>query len=159
MNTEFNYCSVIGKLNFLEKSTCPDITYSVHQCAHFSSDPKQSHADLVKHIGRYLKGMPNEGITLHLNAQQSFQYWVDADFPSNWRPEGAQTDPMTAKSHSGWIIQYAGCTITWVSKVQTLTALSTTEAKYVVLSMAMREQLPLINLLKEIVSHNVDASL
>ena len=33
------------------------------------------------------------------------------------------------------------------------------EAKYVVLSMAMREQLPLINLLKEIMSHNVDASL
>ena len=96
---------------------------------------------------------------LHLNAQQSFQCWVDADFSGNWRPEGAQMDPMTAKSHSGWIIQYAGCPITWASKLQTLTALSTTEAEYVVLSMAMREQLPLINLLKEIMSHNVDASL
>ena len=33
------------------------------------------------------------------------------------------------------------------------------EAVYVALSMAMREQLPLINLLKETVSHNVDAHL
>ena len=154
MNTKFNYCSVIGKLNFLEKSTCPDIAYTVHQCAHFSADPKQSHADAVKCIGRYLIG-----IMLHLNAQQSFQCWVDADFSGNWRPEGSQMDPMTAKSHSGWIIQYAGCPITWAPKLQTLTALSTTEAEYVVLSMAMREQLPLINLLKEILSHNVDASL
>jgi hypothetical protein len=29
----FNYCSVIGKLNFLEKSTRPEIAYAVHQCA------------------------------------------------------------------------------------------------------------------------------
>ena len=112
MNTEFNYCSVIGKLNFLEKSMHPDIAYAVHQCACFSADPKQSHMDAVKHIGRYLKGTPNDGITLHLDAQQSFQCWVDADFSGNWRPGGAQTDPMTAKSWSGWIIQYAGCPIT-----------------------------------------------
>ena len=48
MTNEFNYRSVIGKLNFLEKSTRPDITYAVHQCTHFSADPKQSHADAIK---------------------------------------------------------------------------------------------------------------
>ena len=150
---------VIGKLNFLEKSTCPDITYAIHQCARFSADPKQSHTDAVKCIGQYLKGTPNEGIMLHRNMQQSFQCWVDADFSGNWRPEGAQQDPITAKSRSGWIIRYAGCPITWASKLQTLTALSTTETEYVALSMAMREQLPLIKLLKEVESHNVDANL
>ena len=66
---------------------------------------------------------------------------------------------MTAKSHSGWIIRYAGCPITWASKLQTLTALTTTEAEYMALSMAMREQLPLIQLLKEVVAHKVDANL
>ena len=48
MTTEFNYCSVIGKLNFLEKSTRPDIAYTVHRCACFSDAPKQSHVDAVK---------------------------------------------------------------------------------------------------------------
>ena len=66
---------------------------------------------------------------------------------------------MTAKSRSGWIIRYAGCPITWASKLQTLTALSTTEAEYVALSMAMREQLPLLQLLKEVVSHKTDTNL
>ena len=159
MTNEFNYRSVIGKLHFLEKSTFPDIANAVHQCARFSADPKQSHADAVKCIGRYLKGTPHEGITLRPDTQQSFQCWVDADFAGNWKPEGAQHDPMTAKSRSGWIIQYAGCPITWASKLQTLTALSTTEAEYVALSMAMRKQLPLIQLLKEVVAHKVDANL
>ena len=104
MTNEFNYRSVIGKLNFLEKSTRPDIAYAVHQCARFSADQKQSHADAVKRIGRYLKGTPSVGITLRPDTQQSFQCWVDADFSGNWKPEGAQHDPMTAKSRSGWII-------------------------------------------------------
>ena len=158
MTNEFNYRSVIGKLNFLEKSTRPDIAYAEHQCARFSVYPKQSHADAVKRIGRYLKGTPNVGITLRPDTQQSFQCWVDADFAGNWKPEGAQHDTMTAKSRSGWIIQYAGCPITWSSKLQTLTALSTTEAEYVALSMAMREQLPLIQLLKEVIKHKIDAN-
>ena len=101
MTNEFNYCSVIGKLNFLEKLTRPDITYTVHQCAYFSADPKQSHRNAVKCIRRYLKGTPHKGTTLHPDTQQSFQCWVDADFAGNWKPEGAQQDPMTAKSRSG----------------------------------------------------------
>ena len=108
MTNEFNYRSVIRKLKFLEKSTRPVITYAVHQCACFSSDPRQSHADAVKRIARYLKGTPPEGLTIRPDTQQSFQCWVDADFAGNWKPEGAQHDPMTAKSRSGWIIQYAG---------------------------------------------------
>ena len=36
MTPEFHYRRVIGKLNFLEKSTRPDIAVSVHQCARFS---------------------------------------------------------------------------------------------------------------------------
>ena len=35
----WSYRSVIGKLNFLEKSTRPDIAYAVHQCARFSANP------------------------------------------------------------------------------------------------------------------------
>jgi hypothetical protein len=48
----FHYRSVIGKLNYLEKSTRPDISYAVHQCAHFSASPKPSHATAVRYIAR-----------------------------------------------------------------------------------------------------------
>ena len=40
MNPDFPYQRVIGKLNFLEKSTRPDIAFAVHQCARFSQSPK-----------------------------------------------------------------------------------------------------------------------
>ena len=50
MTQDFHYCSVIGKLNFLEKSTQSDISISMHQCAHFSESPKKSHTKAVKHI-------------------------------------------------------------------------------------------------------------
>ena len=54
MTMDFHYCSIIGKLNFLEKSTRPDISMSIHQCACFSESPKKSHAKAVKCIGCYL---------------------------------------------------------------------------------------------------------
>jgi hypothetical protein len=55
-NELWEYRSVIGKLNFLEKSTRLDIGYASHQCARFSIAPRASHAVAVKRIGRYLKG-------------------------------------------------------------------------------------------------------
>ena len=39
---DFHYQSIIGKLNFLEKSTRLDISYTVNQCMRFSEKPKQS---------------------------------------------------------------------------------------------------------------------
>jgi hypothetical protein len=36
----FDYRAVVGKLNFLEKGSRPEIAYSVHQCARFSESPK-----------------------------------------------------------------------------------------------------------------------
>ena len=65
MNPEFHYRSVISKLNFLEKSTRPDISISVHQCARFTEHPKRSHAEAVKRIGRYLLGMHNKGLIIN----------------------------------------------------------------------------------------------
>lgn len=50
----WNYKQVVGKLNFLKKSTRVDISYTVHQCSQFMADPKKSHADMVKRIGWFL---------------------------------------------------------------------------------------------------------
>ena len=142
MTPEFHYRSVIGKLNFLEKSTRPDISVSVHQCAHFSERPMHSHAEAVKQIGHYLLATKDKGLLIHPNEQKFFEFWVDADFSGNWQQRDAQNNPMTAKSHSGWIVRFAGAPITWASKIQTITALSTTEAEYIVLSTSLREVIP-----------------
>ena len=51
MSPDFHFHSIISKLNFLEKSTWPEISISIHQCTHFSESPKKSHTEAVKHIG------------------------------------------------------------------------------------------------------------
>ena len=112
MTPDFHYCSVIGKLNFLEKSTRPDISVSVHQCARFSERPMRSHTEAVKRIGRYLLAAKDKGLLIRPNEQKYFECWVDADFSGNWRQKDAHNDPMTAKSHSGWVVRFAGAPIT-----------------------------------------------
>jgi hypothetical protein len=145
----FHYRSIIGKLNFLEKSTRPDIAYAVHQCARFCEDPKQTHADAVLHLIKYLSATRDKGIILDPKHDQSFEVYADADFAGNWHKFTAHTDPSTAKSRSGYVILFAGCPIMWSSKLQTQIALSTTEAEYIALSQSLRDTIPLMQLLQE----------
>jgi hypothetical protein len=138
MADNFHYRSVVAKGNFLEKSTRPDITVTMHQCARFSSDPKQCHADALRYIGKYLQGRKDKGIYLDPKQDKSFECWVDADFLGQY-VKGApdmHLDSMTAKSRTGFIIIYASCPITWGSNIQREAALSTTESEYLAISEA-----------------------
>ena len=146
----FEYRSVIGKLNFLEKSTRPDIAYAVHQCARFASDPKKSHGEAVKRIVKYLKGTRDQGLIFKPDATKSFECYVDADFCGNWNRETAEHDASTAKSRTGYVVTFAGCPVIWTSKLQAQIALSTTEAEYIALSQSLRDVIPMMQLLREV---------
>ena len=143
------YRSVIGKMNFLEKSTRGDLAYSVHQCARFMSCPMRVHGEAVKRIGRYLLGSRNKGYFIRPNKEKSFEVYVDADYCGNWDPLMTD-DADTAKSRSGYVIMYHGCPLVWASRLQTVFALSTAEAEYIALSTALREVIPMMELLKEL---------
>jgi Reverse transcriptase (RNA-dependent DNA polymerase) len=147
-NEQWNYSGVIGKLNYLEKSTRPDIAYAVHQCARFAAEPKVEHTSAVRLIGRYLLATMDKGIVCTPN-DQSFRLYSDADFSGNWSSECAEFDVSTARSCSGYVVKYAGCPIVWASRLQTEIALSSMESEYVALSQGLREVLPLMELTKE----------
>jgi hypothetical protein len=55
----FHYRRIIGQLNFLEKSSRPDIAYATHQVARFCEDPKVTHAEAIEHIAKYLRNTFN----------------------------------------------------------------------------------------------------
>ena len=74
---------------------------------------------------------------------------VDADFAGNWDPKAPEGDRDTARSRHGYIISYHGCPILWKSQLQTEIALSSTESEYTGLSYALRDAIPLIQLLNE----------
>ncbi len=135
-------------MNCLEKSTRPDISFAVHQCARLCSDPRKSHATAVKYIGRYLATTKDKGIQIKPN-DKGFECYVDASHAGDWKQSAAIDDPATARSRTGYVILFAGYPILWSSKLQTEIALSVTEAEYIALSSAAREILPLILLAKE----------
>jgi histone deacetylase 1/2 len=144
----YDYRSIVGKLLFLERCTRPDLAFSVHSCARFSSNPRESHGKAIKRIGRYLHGTHDKGL-IYRPCEQSFECWADADFAGLFDPATAEWDEDTARSRSGYIITYAGCPLIWSSKLQTTISMSSTEAEYVCLSEALRSVIPMMELLKE----------
>jgi hypothetical protein len=81
---QFNYRHAVGKLNFLEKSTRPDISYVTHQVARFSEVPKASHGEAIKYIVKYLGDTCNDGIILRPVEDKPFEIFADVDFVRNW---------------------------------------------------------------------------
>ena len=150
----FHYRSVIGKLNYLEKATRPDISFATHQCARYMTDPKKSHARAVRWIGRYLLHSRRKGIRFKADITRGLEVFVDASFAGNWDKQDALTgDRDTARSRHGYIILYYGCPLIWKSQLQTEIALSSTESEYTGLSYALREAIPLMTLLEELKTH------
>ena len=145
----FNYRSAVGKLNYLAQTTRPDIMYATHQVAKYSSDPRQSHGEAILYLVRYLKKTRDLGLKFTPDPTKGFECYCDSDFSGLWNKEFAPVDPSTAKSRSGWIIFYAGCPVSWASKLQSQVALSTTEAEYIAMSQALRDVIPVMNLLQE----------
>ena len=145
----WNYRSVVGSLSYLQAMIRPDLTMAVQQCARFCNDPKESHAAAVKRICRYLYKTRDKGLCFKPDPTKGLECYVDADWAGSWQ-DRTSTDPLSARSRTGYIITYAGCPIVWASKLQTLVALSTTEAEYIALSTSLREVIALMNLVDEL---------
>ena len=144
----WNYRAVIGILNYIRAMTRPDISFAVHHCARHCNMPKLCHEQEVKRICRYLAGTLDKGLILQPDLSKGFESYVEAAWAGNYRAYIEK--PSTAFSRTGYVLYYAGCPIIWGSKLQSIVALSTTEAEYVALSTAPRETITLTNLLTEL---------
>ena len=145
----FHYRSIIGKLHYLEKGTRSDISYITHQCARFADKPKASHAKAVRWLARYLKATRDKGLLIKPSPNHGLEVFVDADFSGNWDPKSPEKDKDTARSRHGYIITYEKCPVIWKSQMQTEVCLSSTESEYVGLSYALREVIPIMEIIKE----------
>ena len=76
----FHYQSVIGKLNYLEKATRPDISFATHQCARFAAAPKKSHTRAVRWLGHYLLHSRKKGMQFRADITCGLEVFVDASF-------------------------------------------------------------------------------
>jgi hypothetical protein len=137
-----SYAWLIGELQFIANATRPDIAYAISRLSSYTANPSMQHVSALKRVLRYLSGTRTYGITYSdvlWHPNQFFGY-ADASF--------ATTDKL--KSITGYVFKMSGGAITWYSKKQSVTALSTTESEYIALSKAAREARWLRNLFSEL---------
>jgi hypothetical protein len=111
----WNYPSVIGQLNYLAQNSRPDISFTVHQCARFSKEPKALHEKAGKRIIYYLQCTRDKTLIMKPNKNLSLDAYCDSDFAGVWHQEFAHLRD-SCLSHTGFIIFLDGVPINWSSK-------------------------------------------
>lgn len=97
----------------------------------FLANPGKQHWEAVKWILRYLKGTSHHCLCFGDN-NIVLEGFTDADMAG---------DVDTRKSTTGYLYTFAGATVSWVSRLQRVVALSTIEAKYIAATKACKEML------------------
>jgi hypothetical protein len=147
----WNYPSIIGQLKYLAQNSRPDISFAVHQCAHFSKEQKDLHEKAVKRIIYYLQCTRDKPLIMKLNKNLSLDAYCNSNFAGVWHQEFAHLHD-SCLSRTGFIIVLSGVPIHWSRKLQTEIALSSTEAEYIVLIQCCRALLPMRRTIKDILS-------
>nr|GEU65567.1 hypothetical protein [Tanacetum cinerariifolium] len=118
------YRSMIGALMYLTSSR-PDIVHATCLCARYQAKPTEKHLKEVKRIFRYLQRTVNMGLWYTKDSVFELTGFSDADYA------GCKD---TFKSTSGGAQFLGEKLVSWSSKKQDCTTLSTTKAEYVSLS-------------------------
>jgi len=136
------YLAAVGALMYLAITTRPDIAYTVGYLARFNSNPGLAHWQAVKHLLRYLKGTADYGITYgpDPHSNELFSTFSGAD-------HGGCKD--TGRSTGGYLVKIGSGVVSWSLKLQSIVALSTTEAEYIAAVSAGKEIRWMRNLLHE----------
>ena len=119
-----DYQACIGSLMYLGVFTRGDCAFGINQCARFLNNPGPSHIAADKRILRYLAGTSSLGWTYRRTHKTVMANMLSAS---------ADTDRAGAdnrRSVSGWAVMLSGAAISWASKRQPVTAISSTESEF-----------------------------
>jgi len=120
------YRSAIGSLMYLATCTRPDISYAVSMCASYMHNPGRAHWEAVKSILAYVNMTQARGLiygTRDCNGDMldKVYVYVDSDHDGNLN---------NRRSRTGYVAMLHGGAISWKTRLQERTSLSSTEAEY-----------------------------
>lgn len=136
------YRQAIGGLLYLAGGTRPDLAFATTYMSQFNRCPSKEHWAGVQHILRYLKQTQNLKLTFQKTGK-SLEVFCDSDWAN---------DKIDRRSFSGYVVLLAGGAVSWSSKKQRTTALSTVEAEYFSMCHAAKEVMWFQSFMGEIVS-------
>ena len=136
------YAQLVGSLMYLAIATRPDIAKAVGVLSRFTANPGLQHWKAAIHLCRYVSRTVNYKLTYAPDPLNTdfFTCYSDADHGGN---------PDNGRSTSGMVVKMGTGAISWSSRLQSIVALSTTEAEYVSAVSAAQEILWLRSLFKE----------
>lgn len=120
--------------------TRPDIAYAARVVSRFMSNPGKTHWNVIQWILCYLKGTADYVLCFGGKHTQLCGY-VDSDMAGNLDKR---------RSTAGYVFPFAGIAINWVSHLQQVIALSSTEAEYIALVEGSKEIICLQRLLSKL---------
>ena len=148
------YRSIVMKLNYLAMDR-PELQWSVRRCAKNMSSPTDEDMEILKRIGRYLKGRPRVRITMKFkHNKEEITVKTDSDWAG--REDGR-------RSVSGGTLHVCGQWVQSWSKDQSKVARSSGEAQLYACNLGASKGLGLKTVMKELgwnyeVRIQVDAS-
>nr|GEW87375.1 copia protein [Tanacetum cinerariifolium] len=116
--------SMVGSIMYLTASR-PDLVFAVCMCARYQAKPTKKHLEALKWVFRYLKGTINWGLWYPKDIAMVLTAYADADHA------GCQD---TRRSISGSAQFLGDKLVSWSSKKQQSTAISTMVAEYIAMS-------------------------
>jgi hypothetical protein len=116
------YSSTVGSLMYAMVCIRPDIAHAVGVVSRYMNNPGKEHWEEVKWILSYLRGISTHALCFGVS-DTFLQGYVDSDMAG---------DKDSRRSTTGYVFTISGTTVSWISKLQKVVALSTIEAEYVV---------------------------
>ncbi|KAH9655560.1 Integrase catalytic domain-containing protein [Citrus sinensis] len=140
---EIPYFSAVGSIMYAMVCTRPDLAHGVGVISKFMGNPGKGHWNAVKWVLRYLKGSAVTAIMFGKlsGASPEVAGFVDSNYAA---------DKDRRRSITGFVFTMCGGAISWKSSLQSVVALSTTEAEYIALTKAVKEAIWLRGLVSEL---------
>ncbi|KAH9781841.1 hypothetical protein KPL71_008631 [Citrus sinensis] len=137
------YSSAVGSIMYAMVCTRPDLAHGVGVISRFMGNPGKGHWNAVKWVLRYLQGSAVTAIMFGKTSEASPEVvgFVDSDYAA---------DKDRRRSITGFVFTMCRGAISWKSSLQSVVALSTTEAEYIALTEAVKEAIWLRGLVTEL---------
>jgi hypothetical protein len=137
------YVSAVGALMYLAIAMHPDIAFAVGVLCRFMARPGPEHWKAVKHLFRYLRGTIDYRLTYapDASAPKPFYAYSNADHGGNRN---------NSRSTSAYVVKIGSGAVLWMSRLQPIVALSTTEAEFIAAASAGQEVVWMRQLLGEL---------